>query len=374
MRGRLGARMNVNWRKLPTVLTMDEILDKAFSRGRKAADRVDDPVKIFRVRKQLTRMVQTSADVMAEYLDETMRTWPSLDQMSIFDVAMVDACVSCDEYRHQLSILGWGAKQIRNISRQNVRKLTRSGRTEVMHEARREAYGRISSIMRRIDKPLQWLNDSRQTLRKLPVIDELHPTIVVCGAPNVGKSAFISSLSSGNMEVNHYPITTKQLHVGHFEHRRLKYQMVDTPGLLDRAMEVRNDIEMQAIAAIKHIGSICLFIIDPSEQCGLSVDDQLNLKSEVEGLLGDVEIITVTSKADLMEPRPANWDAVLQSEAEWDGEGEPQLEMLIDSLGELTMSVTHEIGVNALRLELIRRCRSKMIDDPMSLPEGWHRQ
>ena len=76
--------MNVNWRKLPTVLTMDEILDKAFSRGRKAADRVDDPVKIFRVRKQLTRMVQTSADVMAEYLDETMRTWPSLDQMSIF--------------------------------------------------------------------------------------------------------------------------------------------------------------------------------------------------------------------------------------------------------------------------------------------------
>ena len=64
----------------------------------------------------------------------------------------------------------------------------------------------------------------------------------------------------------------------------------------------------------------------------------------------------------------------MQSEAEWDGEGEPELEMLIDNLGKLTMSVTHEIGVNALRLELIRRCRSKMIDDPMSLPEGWHRQ
>jgi nucleolar GTP-binding protein len=150
--------------------------------------------------------------------------------------------------------------------------------------------------------------------------------------------------------------------------------MVDTPGLLDRAMEVRNDIELQAIAAIQHIGSICLFIIDPSEQCGLSMDDQLNLKAEVEELLGDVEIITVTSKADLMEPRPANWDSVLQSENEWDGEGEPQLEMLVDSLGELTMSVTHEVGVNALRLELIRRCRSKMIDEPMSLPEGWHRQ
>ena len=64
------------------------------------------------------------------------------------------------------------------------------------------------------------------------------------------------------MEVNHYPFTTKQLHVGHFEHRRIPYQIVDTPGLLDRTMDERNEIEMQAIAAISHIGSVCLFVID----------------------------------------------------------------------------------------------------------------
>ena len=56
--------MKVVWRDLTTVLTEEEVLDKGFSRGKKAADRVDDPVKVFRVRKQLTRMVQTSADVM----------------------------------------------------------------------------------------------------------------------------------------------------------------------------------------------------------------------------------------------------------------------------------------------------------------------
>ena len=66
---------------------------------------------------------------------------------------------------------------------------------------------------------------------------------MVCGAPNVGKSAFISALSSGNMEVNHYPFTTKRIHLGHFTFRRLQYQMVDTPGLLDRPMHKRNDIE-----------------------------------------------------------------------------------------------------------------------------------
>ena len=74
-------------------------------------------------------------------------------------------------------------------------------------------------------------------LKKFPSIDQLSPCIVVCvGAPNVGKSAFISALSSGNMEVNHYPFTTKRIHLGHFTFRRLQYQMVDTPGLLDRPM------------------------------------------------------------------------------------------------------------------------------------------
>ena len=44
--------------------------------------------------------------------------------------------------------------------------------------------------------------------------------------------------------------------------------MVDTPGLLDRPMDDRNAIEMQAIAAIEHVGSLCIFLMDISEQCG----------------------------------------------------------------------------------------------------------
>ena len=45
--------MKVVWRDLVTVLTEEEVLDKGFSRAKKSADRVDDPVKVFRVRKQL---------------------------------------------------------------------------------------------------------------------------------------------------------------------------------------------------------------------------------------------------------------------------------------------------------------------------------
>ena len=189
--------MKVTWRQLPTVLFEDEVLDKAFSRARKAADRVEDPNRVFRTRKQMTRMVQTAADIIHTMLTETVQTWPSLDQSPQFDVAMIEACVGTDDYRHHLSMLQWGASQVQRIATQNNRKIIRTARIELMHEARREAYGRIGSIMGRVGPSLKWLNESREILKALPQIDSSLPVIVVCGAPNVGKSAFISALHPG---------------------------------------------------------------------------------------------------------------------------------------------------------------------------------
>lgn len=368
--------MKVSWRTLGTVLLEDEILDKAFSRAKKAADRVDDPERVFRVRKQMTRMVQTAADIIATEFQELVSAWPSLDQSPLFDVAMIDACVGCDEYRKNLATLQWASQQVQRIASQNAKKIVRTGRTDLMHEARREAYGRISSIMRQVGPSLVWLSEARETLKQLPKIDPVSPCIVVCGAPNVGKSAFIAALSTGKMEVNHYPFTTKQIHVGHFVHRRLQYQMVDTPGLLDRPMEQRNHIEMQAIAALENIGSLVLFLVDESEACGTPYDEQMNLLEEVQQLLPETELMVVTSKADLYDPLPSMWEEVAEQEEAWrlgGGEGEPNLPLLLDARDRVCLSATENVGLDAMRLEIVRKVRSARPNDPMQLPEGWYR-
>ncbi len=369
--------MKVSWRTLPTVLLEDEVLDKAFSRARKAADRVDDSDRVFRVRKQMNRMVQTAADVIFNQFTDLVNAWPSLDQSPQFDVAMIDACVGCDDYRHNLSMLQWGAKRVNSIAAQNSKKIVRTGRTELMHDARKEAYGRISSILRQVGPSLLWLSEARETLKKLPTISTDLPCIVVCGAPNVGKSAFISALSSGNMEVNHYPFTTKQIHVGHFFHRRLQHQLVDTPGLLDRPMIKRNAIEMQAIAALENTGSLVLFLMDESEHCGTPLEEQTNLLEEIKGLLPETELLVVTSKADLLEPQPEMWDEVIAAEKQWHdegSEGDPHLPLLYDHHGRPTMSATEFVGMDAMRLEIVNRVKSVRDIDPLSLPEGWYRR
>jgi nucleolar GTP-binding protein len=179
------------------------------------------------------------------------------------------------------------------------------------------------------------------------------------------------------MEVNHYPFTTKQIHVGHFTHRRLQYQMVDTPGLLDRPMEQRNHIEMQAIAALEHIGSLVLFLVDESESCGTPLEEQMNLLEEVQTLLPDTELMQVSSKADLLKPLPPMWDEVAQHETAWrDGgsEGEPLLPLLLDGEGRVCLSATENVGLDAMRLEIVRRVKAARPNDPMELPEGWYRQ
>ena len=355
----------------------DEVLDKAFSRARKAADRVDDSDRVFRVRKQMNRMVQTAADVIFNQFTDLVNSWPSLDQSPQFDVAMIDACVGCDDYRHNLSMLQWGAKRVNSIAAQNSKKIVRTGRTELMHDARKEAYGRISSILRQVGPSLLWLSEARETLKKLPTISTDLPCIVVCGAPNVGKSAFISALSSGNMEVNHYPFTTKQIHVGHFFHRRLQHQLVDTPGLLDRPMIKRNAIEMQAIAALENTGSLVLFLMDESEHCGTPLEEQTNLLEEIKGLLPETELLVVTSKADLLEPQPEMWDEVIAAEKQWHdegSEGDPHLPLLYDHHGRPTMSATEFVGMDAMRLEIVNRVKSVRDIDPLSLPEGWYRR
>ena len=338
---------SIEWRKIPTVLKTDEILDKAFRKASKQSDTVEDPDKYHRVRKQMNKMVQSAASVIDTTLIAYVERWPSLNALSEFDQALVDAAVGNDNYRKSLGAIQWGAERVRSIAADTQRKILRLRDIDGFHQARRSAYGRFSSIMEQISPEIEWLGEARDILRKLPSIDPNEPCIVVAGSPNVGKSALITSLSSGEPEVAAYPFTTKQLHLGHFMHRRRKYQMVDTPGLLDRPMVERNNIEMQAIAALENVGDVLLFLIDPTSEATTSMEEQMNLLEEVSGLMSEREILVVHSKSDLH----------ISTEIE-------------DKIA--ISSITGE-GMEHLRERLVEMIAADQISDPLNLPEDWPR-
>jgi nucleolar GTP-binding protein len=75
-------------------------------------------------------------------------------------------------------------------------------------------------------------------------------------------------------------------------------QFVDTPGILDRPQEERNQNERQALSAMMNVANVVLFILDASEHCGYTMEEQLRLLDEMQGMM-KVPVITVVNKSDL---------------------------------------------------------------------------
>ena len=104
------------------------------------------------------------------------------------------------------------------------------------------------------------------------------------------------------MDVQPYAFTTKSLFVGHFDYKYLRFQAIDTPGILDHPLEEMNTIEMQSITAIAHLRSAILYFMDLSEQCGYSVNAQIQLFHSIKPLFANKLVFVVINKIDIMKP------------------------------------------------------------------------
>ncbi len=279
--------------KIHTVPTSDELIDKAFRRATRAkAGKSSSKRKT--VADAQESMIITAGNILSDNLSNIVRRFPSFDSLPDFYYELVDIVVGVDELRSALGSADWAASKTHEISREYVGRIRNGGDPVTI---RKEAFGRLASVMGSVDKKLIYLNSARNTLRKLPDIRE-EPTLVVAGYPNVGKSSFVAIVTGARPEVASYPFTTKGVLIGHFQKDGIRYQVIDTPGLLDRPMSQRNDVEMQAITAIKYLNCVLLFIIDPTESCGFEVSDQLNLLSEVKENF-DMPVLVAANKSDL---------------------------------------------------------------------------
>ncbi|MCX6675311.1 MAG: NOG1 family protein [Methanothrix sp.] len=270
--------------QLPTVPTSQELLDKSFRRASRAES--DES------------MVQNAGNILSDNLSNLIKKFPSFDKLPAFYREMADIIAGTDKIRISLSRLGWASRQIRLITRESVFKMRRS-QGQDSSSARKAAFGRFSSVMRSIEKDLLFLNDARNRLRKMPTIDPILPTILIAGYPNVGKSSFISMITGARPEIASYPFTTRGIFVGHFIRNDQKYQVVDTPGLFDRPLTKRNEIERQTVAALGHLPGVVLFILDPSEHCGYPLESQLRLVVDLKSWI-KLPMLVVANKADIL--------------------------------------------------------------------------
>jgi nucleolar GTP-binding protein len=279
----------VEFERLPTVPTADEILDRSF---RRAAKKMKEKLNKDRANEEFVRAVRAAIHDRLVYI---IRGFPEFEKLPQFYREMTDILFGIDKIKQSLGAVGWAAKHAGIVGGELAFQARKS--TDSL-AVRKRAVARIASIVHQIDKDLRFLNKVRNVLRKLPHIDDAF-TVVIAGYPNVGKSSFIRRVSTADPEVASYPFTTKEIIVGHRKVGRGRVQFIDTPGILDRPADERNAIERQALSAIMNVANVVLFIIDPSEHCGYPIEVQRRLLDEVAGLVS-VPIVAVANKSDIV--------------------------------------------------------------------------
>jgi len=282
--------------ELPSVLDASGLLDKAFGRAAKAT--ATGPDRMARARNLAVARVKIAGQAIDSTLRGLVKGFPSLGRLPPFYRELVDLLVDEDSLKQHLGAVDWAAQRASAIAREYRRRIGRAD-GKAIGELRRAAYGRLSSLVKQVAPDLEALKEARRALRRLPDIDPDVRTIVVAGYPNVGKSSFVRAVSSGRPKIAEYPFTTQRVSVGHFDRGTERFQILDTPGMLDRPMAKRNAMERQAISALAHLANGVLFVLDPTETCGYTVEDQRRLLEEIRALLPKVPFVVVANKSDI---------------------------------------------------------------------------
>ena len=203
-----------------------------------------------------------------------------------------------NHYKLALGQINTARHLIEQVAKDYVRLIKFGDSLFRCKQLKRAALGRMATIMRRNKDPLAYLEQVRQHISRLPAIDPNTRTLVICGYPNVGKSSFLNKVTRADVDVQPYAFTTKSLFVGHMDYKYLRWQVIDTPGILDHPLEEMNTIEMQAITALAHLRSAVLYFMDLSEQCGYSIEAQVQLFNSIKPLFTNKPTFLVINKID----------------------------------------------------------------------------
>ncbi|ONI01621.1 hypothetical protein PRUPE_6G149400 [Prunus persica] len=289
-----------NFKKMTVVPNGKDFIDIILSRTqRQTPTVVHKGYAISSLREFYMRKVKCTQQNFHEKLSTIIDEFPRLDDVHPFYGDLLHVLYNKDHYKLALGQINTSRNLIGKICKDYVKLLKYGDSLYRCKCLKVAALGRMCTIIKRIGPSLAYLEQIRQHMARLPSIDPNTRTILICGYPNVGKSSFINKITRADVDVQPYAFTTKSLFVGHTDYKYLRYQVIDTPGILDRPFEDRNIIEMCSITALAHLRAAVLFFLDISGSCGYSIAQQAALFHSIKSLFMNKPLIIVCNKTDL---------------------------------------------------------------------------
>lgn len=287
------------YKRIPLLKT-DEIINKAFSRSSNIVLKRRGSRKLL-IKNREMEMVSRSAEIIISSLQKILQRHPDIRKLDDFTKEMIYVVTDVDELNEELYEIKRTINSIIKVKNNTLKKMEKAKEKEKYVGYRKDAYGKYSSLLKNLDKISKSLNDKRESLKEIPPISSNDYTVVIAGYPNVGKSTILSKLTTSKPKIAPYPFTTTGINIGNFDFKYQRIYVIDTPGILDRPLTKRNQIELKAISAIGFLANILIFVIDASSTKRYSLEEQMSLYEDLDNKFS-LPTLLVQNKIDDSTP------------------------------------------------------------------------
>ncbi|MGV8172168.1 MAG: GTPase [Candidatus Woesearchaeota archaeon] len=287
----------MNFQDLQSVNDSKFYLDQAFKKSKLHGERIFAKSS----GEQLNRIIRTESEklnvftkVLREYMDNIVKKFPNIDNLPEIYTELIRLTLDYDYLKKSLGALTWVDKKLNELSYSYIKSVKSCETKANVHKVMSGYYGRVSSLMRQVDKHLKYIEDARKIMKNYPTLKTDLYTVAITGFPNIGKSTLLSKLTPAKPEIQNYAFTTKQINQGYAQYGLKKVQFVDTPGVLDRSK--MNNIELQAYLVLKYLVNLVIYVIDLTEPYPIKKQEELLKKLRED----DKPVIVYLSKTDII--------------------------------------------------------------------------
>lgn len=289
----------MNFQTIPPVEKSKDLLDGAFRKAREKGKQKNLKGNWLQIiRKKEGLKLDIIKDNIVPRLKKILEDFPGTAGLPLFYIKLMRLTIDLPKFKNSCGAVNWAVERISDLHKKYVREINKTKDRWKIKELSKQFYGRISSILKQIDKHLSYLEECRLIFRTYPDVKEMF-TVCIYGFPNVGKTTLLNNLTSTAAKTAAYAFTTKTINAGYFTIEGKKIQVFDLPGSLAR-QEKKNKIELQAELVAKELADVIIYVFDLTENCGYDVQRQKQLFNNIKD---KKKTFVYLSKQDILDKK-----------------------------------------------------------------------
>ncbi|KFK38577.1 hypothetical protein AALP_AA3G131600 [Arabis alpina] len=247
-------------------------------------------------RQFYTREVKKTELTFRDKLSTIIQQFPRNDEINPLYSDLLRLIFDRDRYKLVLGQVSTAKHLVTKIANDYVKQIEFSESLKQCKALKVSGVARMFSVVDEITPGLAYLEQLRQHMVKLPLIDPNSPTLLVSGYPSVDKTCFMNRVGGFDDDIT---AKFETFVVGYTDYKGLMYQVIDAPGVLDRSVFGECDV---VTALASHLqAALVVFFLDVSGSCGYSIAYQAALFYSLKSLFVNKPFLIVCDEADLME-------------------------------------------------------------------------